>query len=885
MLRTDLIRPLHELLAEHADRLGERTAFSDGRRAVTWPELRRRTGRLAGHLAALGADRGDRVALLLGNRVETVESYVAVARAGAVGVPLNPHATDAELDHLLTDSGAVVLVTDPVHLDQVLRLRPRYPRLRLVLTGDGPAPDGVRAFEELATGEPPLPARDDADLDAPAWMLYTSGTTGRPKGVLSTHRRSMWGVAACYAPILGLDGSDRVLWPLPLSHTVSHNLGVLGVIAVGATARIMDGLAVDEIVTVLREDRSTFVCGVPTLYQHVLEAARDTGLGSSALRVCMVAGSGCSAALHQSFEDTLGVRLIDSYGSTETGGPITTNSPTGPRIPGSCGLPVPGLTLRLADPRTGDEVPAGGEGEVWVDSPAVMLGYHGRPEETAQVLSDGWYRTGDLARRDEAGFLTITGRVKELIIRGGENIHPREVEDVVAGVPGVAEAAVAGQRHELLGEVPVAFVVPGPQGVDPDLVVATCRRELSYFKVPEQVYEVDRIPRTAIGKVLRPALFDLPARLRVGPASFHDALLRTEWTPVSPVRDAAPARWTRYGDDDGGPYDVVLLPCLSDAARGPHPALRRVADLVERWFAEEPPAGTRLVVVTRGAVATTGDEEVRDGAHAPAWGLLRSVQAAHPDRLVLVDLDPRVCFDPLRVVEAAGSGEPQLALRGDDLLAPRLTRVPVTPGRPVELDPDGVVLVTGAATGPGPDLVRHLATRYAARRLLLPVPEGAARVHRRGPRRRADRKWRRGDRRGLRPGRPGRPRRAARRPGPAADRGGRRRRPDAPLAARLDTAAHLHDLVADHPLRLLVSCSRATDVPGVDGTGEDAAVTAHLDALARNRRAGGRPATSVAWAPWTDRAARGTLSRQQGTALFDVAVAGDLDALVAAAPS
>ncbi|MFC4147302.1 SDR family NAD(P)-dependent oxidoreductase [Micromonospora mangrovi] len=887
MLRTDLIRPLHELLAEHADRIGERTAFADGRRAVTWRQLWQRTGRLAGHLAALGADRGDRVALLLGNRVETVESYVAVARAGAVGVPLNPHATDAELDHLLTDSGAVVLVTDPVHLDQVTRLRPRHPHLRVVLTGDDAAPEGVRRFEELAGGEPPAPARDDADLDAPAWMLYTSGTTGRPKGVLSTHRRSMWGVAACYAPILGLDGDDRVLWPLPLSHTVSHNLGVLGVIAVGATARIMDGLAVDEIVTVLREDRTTFVCGVPTLYQHVLEAARaDGGLGSSALRVCMVAGSGCSAALHESFADTLGVRLIDSYGSTETGGPITTNSPTGPRVPGSCGLPVPGLTLRLTDPRTGDEVPAGGEGEVWVDSPAVMLGYHGRPEETAQVLSDGWYRTGDLARRDAAGFLTITGRVKELIIRGGENIHPREVEDVVAGVPGVVEAAVAGQRHELLGEVPVAFVVPGPQGVDPDLVIATCRRELSYFKVPEQVYEVDRIPRTAIGKVLRPALFDLPARLRLGAASVHDALLRTEWTPVPPVRDAAPARWTRYGDDDGGPYDVVLLPCLSDAAGDPYPALRRLVELVERWLAEEPPAGTRLVVVTRGAVAATPDEEVRDVAHAPAWGLLRSVQAAHPDRLVMVDLDPRVCFDPARVVEAAGAGEPQVALRGDDVLAPRLTRVPATPtgGQPPEPDPDGVVLVTGVTTDPGPDLVRHLVTRYAVRRLLLPVPGGAA--HPTVVRLAAELAGH-----GVELSVPDC---APTDPGAlAALLDGLDRPltgvlalddPTAPLPARLDAAAQLHDLVAAQPLRLLVTCSRAADVPGVDGTGDDAAITAWLAAAARNRRAAGRPATSVAWAPWTDRAGRGTLSRQQGTALFDVAVAGDPEALVAARP-
>ncbi|THA26337.1 SDR family NAD(P)-dependent oxidoreductase [Streptomyces sp. RKND-216] len=512
MLRTELIRPLHELLREHADRLGTKTAFRDEHRAVDYAALEERTRRLAGHLAALGLVRGARAGVCLGNRVETVESYLAVARASAVGVPLNPHATDEELTHLLTDSGAALLVTDRPHLEQVMRLLPDHPGLRVLVTGDGPLPDGLVGFDALAASEPPQPARDDAGLDDPAWMLYTSGTTGRPKGVLSTHRKSLWGTAACYAPVLGLSEDDRVLWPLPLTHMVAHNLGVLGVVAVGATARIMEGLAVDDVVTALREERLTFLCGVPTLYQQMLDVARDGALDAPDLRLCMVAGSACPTVLHQEFEAATGMRLLDSYGSTETGGPITTNLPGGPWTPGSCGLPVPGLTVRLTDPRTGTGVPDGEEGEIWVDSPATMLGYHGRPEATAEVLTDGWYRTGDLARADENGYLSITGRIKELIIRGGENIHPREVEDVVAQVPGVAEAAVVGAPDELLGEVPVAFVVTGPGGVDPEALVAHCRDRLSYFKVPAEVYEVDAIPRTAIGKIQRQALLGLPAR-------------------------------------------------------------------------------------------------------------------------------------------------------------------------------------------------------------------------------------------------------------------------------------------------------------------------------------------------------------------------------------
>ncbi|MEU3224798.1 type I polyketide synthase [Streptomyces sp. NPDC006976] len=558
MLRAELIKPVHELLAAHAERLGGKVAFRDARRDVSYAELDLRTRRLAGHLAHLGLGRGQTVALLLGNCLEMVESYLAVARAAAVGAPFNPHATDDELGHLLSDSGAVLLITDPMHLEQVLRLRDGYPRLRIVVTGDGAAPPGVERFDALAGGEPPVPARDDAGLDDVAWMLYTSGTTGKPKGVLSTHRMALWGVAACYAPVLGLEEADRVLWPLPLAHTVAHNLCVLGVLAVGATAHIVDGLAADDIVTALREDRTTFFCAVPTVYQQLLGAARETGLAASELRVGMVAGAACPAGLHEEFEEAFGIRLLDSYGSTETGGPIASNSPTGPRVPGSCGLPVPGLTLHLLEPTTGRVVAPGAEGEVWVESPAVMLGYHGHPEATAEVLRDGRYRTGDLARIDGEGFLTITGRVKELIIRGGENIHPGEVEAAISPLPGVAEVAVAGRPHPLLGEIPAAYVVAGPGGFDAEGLIDACRAQLSYYKVPHEVWEVDRLPRTALGKVMRPALAKAPGRL---------VLSRPE--EESGPRDAGgeAGRWVRrLTETPEDRRDEVLLGLVRDEA-------------------------------------------------------------------------------------------------------------------------------------------------------------------------------------------------------------------------------------------------------------------------------------------------------------------------------
>ncbi|TQM77824.1 polyketide synthase 12 [Saccharothrix saharensis] len=545
MLRTDLLRPLSELVRTRAARHGDRVAFADGRREVTYADLDRRTARLAGHFAALGLGRGDRAALYTGNCVEMAESYLAVARAAGVGVPVKPRTSDDELDHLLRDSGATLVITDPTRLDQVLRVAGHA---RVVVTREDVP--GVGSFEALATTDPAQPARDDLGLDDPGFLLYTSGTTGNPKGVRSTTRNSLWTIAACYAPILGFSDTDRVLWPLPLSHCLGHHLGVLGVLAVGASARIMDGFSAGAVLDALAEEPFTFLAAVPAMYHQLVQAARERGAPATALRMCLTAGSVASAALGQEFEEVFGVSLIDSLGTTETCGPITTNWPTGHRVPGSCGLPLPGLSVRLVDPDTGLDVPAGDEGELWVNGPNVMLGYHDQPEATAEVLTDGWYHTGDLARRDESGYLTITGRIKELIIRGGENIHPGEVEDVLRAVPGVADVAVAGKPHEVLGQVPVALVVPAAGGVDARALFAECRARLSYYKVPDEVYRIGEVPRTPSGKIVRRELLDLPRRLLATGTGRHEAL-------VGPDEAAAPV--ALHADAGLAPGMTVLV--------------------------------------------------------------------------------------------------------------------------------------------------------------------------------------------------------------------------------------------------------------------------------------------------------------------------------------
>src|SRR3954447_20653653 len=336
MTHDGLVRPLPELLQAHALRSPSQVAFADDLRSVTYAELERRTGRLAAYLARTGLRRGDRVAICLGNCVEAVESLLAVVRAGAVRVPLNPRSSGAELAHFLQDSGASVLVTDPAHLARRPTAGPGHAGPRVLLTGPGPvpqdAPDGTALFRDAAAG-PAGPPRDDLGLDEPAWMLYTSGTTHRPKGVVSTQRAALWSPAACYAPLFGLCADDRLLWPLPLSHSFAHSFAVLGVVAVGASARITGELLPPG--GLLRELRTphqaldgpyTILAGVPATYHQLLASAEEEQVPTPpGLRICVVAGAPSTPALRTSVEALLGAPLLDAYGSTETCGMIAVN--------------------------------------------------------------------------------------------------------------------------------------------------------------------------------------------------------------------------------------------------------------------------------------------------------------------------------------------------------------------------------------------------------------------------------------------------------------------------------------------------------------------------------------------------------------------------------
>ena len=497
MLHLDLIAPVPALLARHHGDRRHQVAYRDARRAITWGELAGSTARIAGQLAQAVTADGDRVAIYLPNGVDWVEACLAALRAGAVVVPISFDAAEGEIVYRLTDARCRVVITTAGRLDLIEELSRQAGIAATVVTIEG-----------LATGSAPPP--DPADIDRPSFIIYTSGTTGRAKGVVLSLRSMLWVAAACWGPICGINSDDVVLSPLPLFHSYAVNLSVLTVLAIGASEHILERFSPQDTLDLMLTGRYTVFPGVPTMFHYLLNKARDAGIERlGKVGLCISAGAIMPAALNRAFEERFGVKLLDGYGITETATMVTMNWPEGGRPMGSCGLPLPGVAVRIVDPKTHEDVPFGTEGELIVRGPNLMSGYHNKPAETASALRNGWYHSGDLARSDPAGFVTITGRLKELIIRGGQNIAPAEIEEVVVRHPQVLDCAVVGIRHEALGEVPCLFVVAREGVLDRASLLDHCKTHLSAYKIPDAVHLVTAIPRTGSGKIMRFKLVEL----------------------------------------------------------------------------------------------------------------------------------------------------------------------------------------------------------------------------------------------------------------------------------------------------------------------------------------------------------------------------------------
>jgi long-chain acyl-CoA synthetase len=473
----------------------------------TYGELHARVDAATAVLQELEVTPGDRVALVLGTTPAFVVTAFATLRAGAALVPLLPGLAPDELRHALADSSAAVVVAGPERAAEIAALRDELPELRHLLVS-GTTVEGADDLEERmeAAGEPVPVERDPDRLAA---LVYTSGTTGRPRGAMLTRRNLAANQDQSLAGRFEVGADDVVLLVLPLAHIYSLNVGLGACVTAGATMVLVERFEPAATLAKLEEQRVSVLLGAPPMYVAWLEGGLLEDRHLPSLRLAVSGAAPLPVPVLLRFAEATGVIIEEGYGLTEASPSVTSNSMGPEARPGSVGLPLPHVELRLVG-EDGDDVEPGDPGEVWVRGPNVFQGYFNDPEATAAALTpDGWLRTGDVGTQDEDGYLYLVDRKRDLVIVNGFNVYPREVERVLLEDATLAQAAAVGAPHPLTGETVVAYVVPRADAtVDVDALAARCRVKLARYKCPTRIEVVDDLPHTATGKIRRRELRD-----------------------------------------------------------------------------------------------------------------------------------------------------------------------------------------------------------------------------------------------------------------------------------------------------------------------------------------------------------------------------------------
>lgn len=480
------------------DRFRDRPAITFAGHVTSYAELVDAANRLAHALVAAGVSPGTPVAIMMANRAEWVVADQAVIRAGGAKVPVNDMLSGREIEYVLRDSGAAVALADE-------KLAPvaRAAGVPLVIEV---GPEWEAALTGAPAGGPPDVEVGDDDV---ALIMYTGGTTGRQKGVVHTQRGLAVNLLA-HIVEMGLADDERLLITAPLPHSAGF-LTQAGLVK-GAHHLLEAGFDADTVLDRIDRDRATFLFMVPTMIYRVLDAAERRDVDLSSLRTVLYGAAPITRERLEQGLRRLGPVFMQLYGQTEAPNFLTRltreeHDPAHPDRLGSCGRPATMVEIAVLDD-DGEPVPPGAVGEVCARAPYVMAGYHGLPEKTAETLRGGWLHTGDIGRVDADGYLHLLDRANDMIITGGLNVYSTEVENVLAGCPGVGQVAVVGIAHPDWGEAVVAFVVPaGPaDGFDETVAVAHCRAELGGYKRPKAYRVLDALPVTAFGKVDKKAL-------------------------------------------------------------------------------------------------------------------------------------------------------------------------------------------------------------------------------------------------------------------------------------------------------------------------------------------------------------------------------------------
>ncbi|MEY2194699.1 long-chain-fatty-acid--CoA ligase [Neobacillus sp. BF23-41] len=497
-----MVLNLNENLKNSAARFPSNIAYTFLNQSKTYAELDKVVDCVAAGLAAQGIRKGDKVALLLGNCPEFVIAFYGILRAGAVVVPINPTYTSGEISYILSNSHARAVITHSSLDSTISPLREQLEHLTMVIYTDSIKSEWT--WESLLQKTNDIFVSPCIDEDDLAVILYTSGTTGKPKGAMLSHRNLASNVESL-SRLTEFTEEDRLITVLPMFHVFSMTVCINMPIACGGTIVIVPKFSPAEVVNTIRREKATLFAGVPTMFNFMLQLPEQTAADFSSIRACFSGGASIPVELLHKFEEKYNVRIIEGYGLSETA-PVTAFNPLrGTRKPGSVGIDIPDVKNKVVDP-DGIEVPRGEVGELIVKGPNVMMGYLGMPEATFSALKDGWFYTGDLARMDEEGYIYIVDRKKDMILVGGYNVYPREVEEVLYQHPAIVEAAVIGITDNEYGEIVKAFVVTNNESITIDNILHFCQDKLAKYKLPKQVEFMKELPKNSTGKILRRAL-------------------------------------------------------------------------------------------------------------------------------------------------------------------------------------------------------------------------------------------------------------------------------------------------------------------------------------------------------------------------------------------
>jgi len=527
--------PLHQNLADAARDYPNNpaTIFFDA--TLTYQQLNALADRFAAGLQQAGVKKGDRVAIYMANCPQFIIAYYGALRAGAVTVPCNPLYVARELEHQLNDSGSETIVVLSKLYPVVRAIQDRTPLKRVIVTSikeyfppilrllftllkekkEGHAVDISNApntvwFQDFLRAAPPKPQPVPVQPQDTACLLYTGGTTGVPKAAELSHRNLVANAIQCCVWCSGKRGQERFLAALPLFHSYGMTTCMNAGIYLASPVILLPQFKLKDVLEAINKHQPTIFPGVPTMYVAINNYPDIKDYNLRSIRACISGAAGLPVEVQQKFQELTGGRLVEGYGLSEAS-PVTHGNPVfGDCRIGTIGVPFPDTDAKIVDLETGTrELPPGEAGELIIRGPQVMKGYWNRPDETALVLREGWLYTGDIARRDADGYFQIVDRKKDMIIAGGFNIYPRDVEEVLYQHPKVKEAVVAGVPDEYLGEVVKAYVVlkEGETATEQE-IIEFCRQSLAKYKVPRIVEFRKDLPKTMVGKILRRVLVE-----------------------------------------------------------------------------------------------------------------------------------------------------------------------------------------------------------------------------------------------------------------------------------------------------------------------------------------------------------------------------------------